>query len=128
MRMKKYFLCLVASLSAIVSVGFTKSILVQSSDCAMYLYWFKVKNSVFAGCDESNYFLDNPPELNWNYYPDAFEVVQGNDLSAEYSFGCYDSGDFCCAVGFELWDIELGYDGKWKPKPFAAPMCVIRRD
>ncbi len=126
--MKKYILCLSASFLAIVCVGLTKSVKLQSTDCDMYLYWFKVRNSVFANCYGSNYFLEFPPDLNGNYYPDLFEVVQGNDINAEYSFGCYDSGDFCCAMGFELWDIERSYDGKWQPKPFAAPTCVIRRD
>ena len=125
--MKKISLNLLSFVLAILLASFAH-LQKRTGDCEGYYYWFKVKSSVYANCYASSYFLVYPPELNGNNYPDASEVVQGNDIQAEFSYGCYDSGDFCCALGFELWDIELGSDGKWKPKAFAAPMCIVQRD
>ncbi len=126
MRMKAIILHVIAAVIAI-SIATLKKEYSASGTCQGYYYWFKVDPTVFANCSEAEYFLEFPPDYNYNGYPDWYEIPQGNSSQAEYQFGCQDSSEFCCAMGYELRDLELTWDGRWRPKWFAMPQCVVRR-
>lgn len=126
MRIKKYSAGFIAITLAVLGSSFKKGGGNIDSSCYGNYYWFKVSNDVYGSCFEALYFLDYPYDYNCNQYPD--ELVYGNDSFASNEFGCSNEGDFCCALGYDFWDLELVWPGNWRPKFFASPKCVVFRN